>query len=94
MGYVIFEASAGSGKTTRMVYEYLQKLFSLQPHELKKAIESSVAITFTNKATNEMKERILNTLWKFINNETPKEYIAHCQILKKKTILILQNTHK
>ncbi len=86
MGYVIYEASAGSGKTTKMVYEYLQKLFSVQPQALKQAIESSVAITFTNKATSEMKERIITTLWRFIDNDIPNEYGDLCSILKKNNI--------
>jgi len=92
MGYVIYEASAGSGKTTKMVYEYLQKLFFLQPQELKQAVESSVAITFTNKATSEMKERILTTLWRFINNDIPNEYkILESTLLNNKIDITKQS---
>ena len=55
----IINASAGSGKTHTLVLEYLKTL-------LKDPSSSSfrhlLALTFTNKAVNEMKERILATL--------------------------------
>ena len=52
----VVTASAGSGKTFRLVFEYLR--FALvDPAENYKKI---LAITFTNKATKEMKSRILD----------------------------------
>lgn len=53
----VFKASAGSGKTFRLVTEYL-KLVLTDRH----AYRHILAVTFTNKATAEMKERILAQL--------------------------------
>lgn len=54
----IVKASAGSGKTYTLVMEYL-KLALRHPKEHFKNI---LAITFTNKAANEMKQRVLEKL--------------------------------
>jgi len=56
----VYAASAGSGKTHRLVLEYLKILLSDPSYRSK--FRSIVAMTFTNKAANEMKERILQTL--------------------------------
>ncbi len=56
----IYKASAGSGKTFALTVEYLMGL--LQPHA-EKEFEHTLAVTFTNKATAEMKSRILETLY-------------------------------
>ena len=53
----IYNSSAGSGKTYTLVLEYL-KLVLKKPSLFKKIL----AITFTNKATAEMKERIISAL--------------------------------
>ncbi|HWS00382.1 MAG TPA: UvrD-helicase domain-containing protein, partial [Prolixibacteraceae bacterium] len=53
----ILKASAGSGKTYRLVGEYLRMLF-VNPY----SYQHILAVTFTNKATAEMKERILKEL--------------------------------
>lgn len=58
--FKIYKSSAGSGKTFTLVKEYLalalsDKLIDKHPNIL--------AITFTNKAANEMKERILEYLF-------------------------------
>lgn len=54
----VYKASAGSGKTFRLAIEYIKLLFE-DPH----AYEGILAVTFTNKATEEMKMRILSTLY-------------------------------
>lgn len=54
----VFKASAGSGKTWRLAVEYLKILLG-RPD----AYRQVLAVTFTNKATAEMKERILNDLY-------------------------------
>lgn len=53
----IYKASAGAGKTHKLTGEYIQLLFS-QPY----AFRHILAVTFTNKATDEMKQRILQEL--------------------------------
>ena len=53
----IYKSSAGSGKTYTLVQEYL-KIVLLEPYLYKKVL----AITFTNKATEEMKNRIIDAL--------------------------------
>ena len=53
----IFKASAGAGKTHRLTGEYIKLLFG-QPY----AFKHILAVTFTNKATDEMKQRILEKL--------------------------------
>ncbi|TXG37304.1 UvrD-helicase domain-containing protein [Seonamhaeicola maritimus] len=60
--FTIYNASAGSGKTFTLVKEYLKVLFkSTNPERFKHIL----AITFTNKAVTEMKERIIETLKQF-----------------------------
>ena len=60
--FKIYSASAGSGKTYSLVKDYLILLFKSKaflPHR------SILAITFTNKAVDEMKQRILESLIRF-----------------------------
>jgi exodeoxyribonuclease V beta subunit len=54
--FLAYEASAGSGKTFNLVVRYLSLLF------MGENPSSIVALTFTNKAANEMLERIIHTL--------------------------------
>ena len=54
----IYRASAGAGKTHRLTGEYLLLLFS-QPGAYRRIL----AVTFTNKATDEMKGRIVEELF-------------------------------
>ena len=61
----IYKASAGSGKTFALAVEYiLQLLMPNAEHEF----EHTLAVTFTNKATAEMKTRILETLYGLKHN--------------------------
>lgn len=60
--FIIYKASAGAGKTHTLVREYLKMAFSLGEGRLAEGIRSILAITFTNKAAAEMKERILDEL--------------------------------
>lgn len=57
MPLYIYRSSAGSGKTFTLVKEYL-KIVLKNPYDFK----HTLAITFTNKATGEMKSRILKEL--------------------------------
>ncbi len=63
----VYKASAGSGKTFRLAAEYI-KLVIYDPLSYKKIL----AVTFTNKATAEMKGRILDELKSIADgNKTP-----------------------
>lgn len=59
----IYRASAGSGKTYTLTGEYINLLFS-QKNNYSKIL----AVTFTNKATAEMRTRILENLYELSNS--------------------------
>lgn len=65
--FIICRASAGSGKTYRLVKQYLKLAFSASEQELHNRFKSILAITFTNKAANEMKDRVLSYLDEIID---------------------------
>ncbi|MBQ6203676.1 MAG: UvrD-helicase domain-containing protein [Prevotella sp.] len=54
----VYKASAGSGKTFRLAVEYIKLLIDNPT-----AYKNILAVTFTNKATEEMKIRILSQLY-------------------------------
>lgn len=54
----VYKASAGSGKTFTLALEYIKLLIQAPDN-----YRSILAVTFTNKATAEMKERILSQLY-------------------------------
>ena len=60
--FKIYSASAGSGKTFTLVKEYLKVCIKAESPQKFMAI---LAITFTNKAATEMKERIIKSLKAF-----------------------------
>ena len=70
----IVRAPAGSGKTDLLIARYL-KLLSLadSPEEI-------VAVTFTNKATNEMRRKILNNLDNARLKKKPENEHEKCMI--------------
>lgn len=70
----IYRASAGSGKTFALTLEYFRIIFA-NPAEYKNIL----AVTFTNKATEEMKSRIINELHKLAEGEKS----SYGDILKK-----------
>lgn len=57
MAFNVYRSSAGSGKTFTLVRDYLLLLLQ-QPGMLKQIL----AVTFTNKAADEMKQRIIGSL--------------------------------
>jgi len=77
---VVVEASAGSGKTFALAKRYLQLIVNPQPENSGIPLRNILAITFTNKATIEMKERILEllkkiSLKKFTSSEEEKDIL-------------------
>ncbi|MDR2026238.1 MAG: UvrD-helicase domain-containing protein [Prevotellaceae bacterium] len=59
-GLTVYKASAGSGKTYTLTLEYLKQALSDGYNAGK--FRTILAVTFTNKATDEMKTRIITTL--------------------------------
>ena len=68
MELLVYKASAGSGKTFTLAVEYIKHLI-INPH----AYRQILAVTFTNKATAEMKERILTQLYGIWKGEPSSE---------------------
>jgi ATP-dependent helicase/nuclease subunit A len=62
--FTIYRSSAGSGKTRTLAKEYLKLALQHRSDYFKHIL----AVTFTNKATQEMKDRILEYLDDFANN--------------------------
>ncbi|HET8809424.1 MAG TPA: UvrD-helicase domain-containing protein, partial [Flavobacteriaceae bacterium] len=73
--FTVYNASAGSGKTFAIVKKYLSFLFTAKRND---AYRNILAITFTNKAVEEMKTRIVENLTAFSNGA----------ITKKQTVLL------
>lgn len=66
--HISVTAGPGSGKTTVLVERYLH---ILRQHKLN--IDQIVAITFTNRAANEMRERLRNDLNQILKKASPAE---------------------
>lgn len=66
MSLDVYKASAGSGKTFTLTQKYLSLLKG-------KTHKHILAVTFTNKATAEMKDRIIETLSKIVDGTEKKE---------------------
>lgn len=72
---LIYKASAGSGKTFTLAVEYIKHLI-----QNPKAYRRILAVTFTNKATAEMKERILSQLYGISKGDHGSEiYLSRIQ---------------
>lgn len=89
----VIKASAGSGKTHRLTGEYLRLLFSgPQRHR------HILAVTFTNKATDEMKSRIVQELHRLASGEDSaymrelmSDFILSSQAVRQQAKNILEN---
>ena len=68
----ILRASAGSGKTHALTKEYLLLAFRTPQN-----FSTILAVTFTNKAANEMKERILSELKNIVNESSQSVYFQY-----------------
>jgi ATP-dependent exoDNAse (exonuclease V) beta subunit len=86
--FIVYKSSAGSGKTYTLVSEYLQ-IILVDPEK----IRNILAITFTNAAAAEMKERIIATLGELAalaglkTEERPKYSVNLLYDLKESTLL-------
>lgn len=67
----IMKASAGSGKTYNLVLKYIRILLERKDRYTYRSI---LAVTFTNKATDEMKERILLELHRLATDPSASPY--------------------
>ena len=95
--FVAYEASAGSGKTFTLSVRYVTLLFyDIRPEKI-------LALTFTKKAANEMKQRIAEVLSHL--EEKPAELAEICKatgmepeaVLKQKPLILarfLRSEHK
>ena len=71
--FQIISASAGSGKTFTLVLEYLKILLK---YDSSVPFRQLLALTFTNKAVNEMKSRILKILYSLSNPPSKETHIV------------------
>ena len=69
----ILKASAGSGKTYNLAREYIRLLLTKKDRQ---AYRHILAVTFTNKATDEMKRRILDELFTLATEPARSPYIG------------------
>lgn len=77
----VYNASAGSGKTYHLVKEYV-KLLVEEVHS--KSFSNIIAMTFTNKAALEMKERIIKAL----------DEISSPDLFSNKAVALVENIAK
>ena len=74
----IYKASAGSGKTYRLVREYILLLFQNRYN-----YTHILAVTFTNKATAEMKSKVVNELYLLSKQDGENRKSEHRQAVKE-----------
>ena len=83
----ILKASAGSGKTYNLAKEYIRLIVgSDQPD----AYRHVLAVTFTNKATDEMKRRILKELYTLSTKPEESPYLKDFVPSVQPTVSALQ----
>ena len=75
----IYKASAGSGKTHTLTQQYLRYLMESPETD---AYRHILAVTFTNKATDEMKQRVLETLSKKSAEDTAEGRKARAVLVR------------
>ena len=92
--FQVYNASAGSGKTFTLVKEYLKVLLNSEDIF---SFQKILAVTFTNKAAGEMKERVLSSLEDFaagkendLCNIIIKEIDADKPIIQQRSKKILE----
>ena len=73
--FIICRASAGSGKTYALVRQYIETAIS-SPSQLEHRFEHILAITFTNKAANGMKERLMSQIHSIVEGEAKSDMLC------------------
>ncbi|GAA4273344.1 UvrD-helicase domain-containing protein [Aquimarina gracilis] len=69
--FTVYNAAAGAGKTYTLVKQYL---ITLLTGEFKDSYKNILAITFTNMAVTEMKNRVVENLVAISSSDTPQDY--------------------
>ena len=77
---ILVAAAAGSGKTAVLVERIINKILNE-----KIDIDKLLVVTFTNAAASEMRERILNAIYKKIDESENEEEV---QNLQKQVVLL------
>jgi ATP-dependent helicase/nuclease subunit A len=93
----VIRASAGSGKTFTLAGEYLRLLFTGNDY-----FRHILAVTFTNKATNEMKSRIIDELDLLAGNRESKQMqplmastgLSEVQLRLKASLILKKLLHR
>jgi len=80
--FIIYDASAGAGKTFTLVRNYISSLLLSKDISFYKNI---LALTFTNKAVAEMKSRIIESLKGFSANPIAEKDLELFKAVKEKT---------
>lgn len=81
----IYKASAGSGKTFRLAIEYMKLILTSETN-----YRHILAVTFTNKATAEMKSRIIGELFNLSTGKNSKYLEVLAQELNWQEFRIMQ----
>ncbi|MFC7356237.1 UvrD-helicase domain-containing protein [Jejudonia soesokkakensis] len=89
--FTIYNASAGSGKTYTLVKEYLKLILTPASEG---AYKNLLAITFTNKAVAEMKQRIISNLVSFSETKSLHEPSQMLMALAEETNQDIPQIHE
>ena len=87
----ILKASAGSGKTYNLAREYIRLLMMSERPD---AYRHVLAVTFTNKATDEMKRRILKELNQLAKDPAGSPYRKDLEKLRAKQTKLKSELNK
>ena len=85
--FIVCRASAGSGKTYTLVRQFIEAAIS-SAEELRYRFGHILAITFTNKAANGMKDRIMSKLHAIVTDSASEsrligQMVSHLGIDEK-----------
>lgn len=80
--FIVLEASAGSGKTHNLAKRYISLLLNFDSSKTKPPLNNILALTFTNKATVEMKERIIKYLKQISLKQDVKDVLSAVNVPK------------